>query len=62
MEEAIRAMANRKAVGPDGLPVDLVDEGDSDNLGNFYEVVVAVWRRGRVPQQWKDATIPQEER
>ena len=62
VEEAIRAMANRKAVGPDGLPVDLVDEGDSDNLGNFYEVVVAVWRRGRVPQQWKDATIPQEER
>ena len=46
MEEAIRAMANRKAVGPDGLPVELlkvlVDEGDSDNLGNFYETVVAV--------------------
>ena len=66
MEEAIRAMANRKAVGPDVLPVELlkvlVDEGDSDNLGNFYEIVVAVWRRGRVPQQWKDATIPQEER
>ena len=54
-------MANRKAVGPDGLPVEhlkvLVDEGDSDNLGSFYEIIVAVWRRGRVPQQWKDATI-----
>ena len=54
-------MANRKAVGPDGLPVELlkvlVDEGDLDNLGNVYEIVVAVWRRGRVPQQWKDATI-----
>ena len=39
VEEAIRAMANRKAVGPDGLPVELlkvlVDEGDSDNLGNL---------------------------
>ena len=61
MEEAIRAIANRKAVGPDGLPVELlmvlVDERDSDNLASFYEVVVAVWRRGRVPQQWKDATI-----
>ena len=61
MEEAIRAMANNKAVGPDGLPVELlkvlVDEGDSDNLASFYEIVVAVWRRGRVPQQWKDATI-----
>ena len=61
MEEAIRAMANRKAVGADGLPVELlkvlVDAGDSGTLGNFYEIVVAVWRQGRVPQQWKDATM-----
>ena len=54
-------MVNRKAVGPDGLPVELlkvlVDEGDSNNLENFYEIVVAVWTRGCVPQQWKDVTI-----
>ena len=57
----IRVMANCKAVGPDGLPVELlkvlVDERDSDNLASFYETIVAVWRRGRVPQQRKDATI-----
>ena len=39
VEEAIRAMANHKAVGPDGLPVELlkvlVDEGDSDNFGEL---------------------------
>ena len=61
MEEAIRAIANRKAVGPDGLLVELlkvlVDDGHSDNFGNFNEIVLAVWTRGRVPQQWKDATI-----
>ena len=61
VENAIRAMANRKAVGPDGLPAELLkvlaDEGDSDTLGNFYEIIVAVWRGGVVPQQWKDATI-----
>ena len=59
--EAIRAMANRTSVGPDGLPVELlkvlVDERGSDNLASLYEIVVAVWRRGRVPHQWKDATI-----
>ena len=48
-------MPSRKAVGPDGLPVEvlkvLVDEGDSDSLGNFYEIVVVVWRGGRVPQK-----------
>ena len=46
VEEAIWGMANRKAVGPHGLPVELlkvsVDEGDSDILGNLYEIVVAV--------------------
>ena len=61
VEEAIRAMADRKALGSDGLPVELlkvlVDEGDSDNLGNFYAIVVVMWRRGRVLHQLKDATI-----
>ena len=34
----------------------LVDEGDSDTPGKFYKIVVAVWRGGRVPQQWRDAS------
>ena len=60
MEETIGAMANRKAVGLDGLPAELLkiltDERDSDTLVNLYDIVVAVWRGGGVPQQWKDAT------
>ena len=59
--EAIRAMANRKAVGLDGLPAELLkiltDERDSDTLVNLYDIVVAVWRGGGVPQQWKYAMI-----
>ena len=39
VEDAIRAITNRKAVGPDGLPAErlkaLTDEGDSDTLGRF---------------------------
>ena len=61
IEEAIRALANRKAVGPDGLPAEflkvLADEGEFNTLGNFHDIIVAVWRGGSVPQQWKDATI-----
>ena len=61
VEEAIRALANRKAVGPDGLPAGLLqvlaDEGELSTLGKFRDIVVAVWRGGGVPQQWKDATI-----
>ena len=60
-EEAIRALANRKAVGPDGLPAELLkvlaDEGGLDTLGTFHDIIVAVWRGGGVPQQWNYATI-----
>ena len=59
--DAIRALANRKAVGPDGLPAEplkvLADEGEADTFGKFHGIIVAVWRGGGVPQQWKDATI-----
>ena len=60
-EEAIRALANRKVVGPDGLPTQLLkvlaDEGELNTPGKFHDIVVAVWRGGGVLQQWKDATI-----
>ena len=60
-EEAIRALANRKAVGPDGLSAELLkvlaDEEELNTLGNFHDIIVAVWRGGGVPQRWKDATI-----
>ena len=61
VEEAIQALAIRKAAGPDGLPAELLkvlaDEGEFNTLGNFHDIIVAVWRGGDVPQQWKDAAI-----
>ena len=52
-EEAICALTNRKAVGVDGLPVELLkvfaDEGELDTLGKFHDIIVAVWRGGGVP-------------
>ena len=61
IEEAIRALANRKAVGPDGLPAELLkvlaDEGELNTFEKFHDINVAVWKGIGVPQQWKDATI-----
>ena len=61
VEEAIHALANRKVVGPDGLPAELLkvlaDKGELNTLGKFHDIIVAVWRGGGVLQQWKDATI-----
>ena len=48
VEEVIRGLANRKAVGPDGLPAELLkvlaDEGELNTLEKFLDVIVAVWR------------------
>ena len=61
VEEAIRALANQTAVGTDALPAELLkvlaDEGELDTLGKFHDIIVAVWREGGVPQQWKYANI-----
>ena len=61
VEEAICALANRKPVGPDGFPAELLkvlaNEGELNTLGKFHDIIVAVWRGDGVLQQWKDATI-----
>ena len=57
---AIRSLANGKAVGPDGVPVELFKitlNGDPALRQRLLDIVVGVWRGGEVPQQWKDATI-----
>ena len=35
----------------------MANEGELNTLGKFYNSIVAVWRGGGAPQQWKDATI-----
>ena len=57
---AVRSLANGKAVGPDGVPVELFKitlNGDPALRQRLLDIVVGVWRGGKVPQQWKDATI-----
>ena len=57
-------MPNRKALGRHELPAELLklilDEDRYENLHilkQFHAIVIAIWRGGGVPQEWKDATI-----
>ena len=55
---AMKAMANAKAVGPDGLPAELLKLGlqqDRTILLELHRLTTLIWREGKVPQQWKDA-------
>ena len=57
---SMKAMANEKAVGPDGLPAELLKLGlqqDRTILLEFHRLTTLIWREGKVPQQWKDAVI-----
>ena len=57
---ALRAMANSKAVGTDGLPAELLKLGlnqDRSILRELHRLITTTWREGKVPQRWKDALI-----
>ena len=60
MTDAIRSLANGKAVGPDGVPVELFKialNGDPALRQRLLDIVVGIWRGRDIPQQWKDAII-----
>ena len=53
-------MTNAKAVGPDELPVELLELGinlDPTVLREFHRVIKLVWQQREVPQRWRDAVI-----
>ena len=60
LTDDIRSLANGKAVGPDGVSVELFKitlNGDPALRRRLLDIVVRIWRGGEVPQQWKDAII-----
>ena len=58
---AMKAMSNVKAVGPDGLSMELLKLGlqqDRTILLELHRLTTLIWRKGKVPlQQWKDVII-----
>ena len=53
---AMKATANAKAVGPDGLPAELLKLGlqqDRTILRELHRLTILIWRQGKVPQQMR---------
>ena len=51
---AMKAMANAKAVGPDGLPSELLKLGlqqDRTILLELHQLTTLIWHEGKFPQQ-----------
>ena len=56
----MKAMIKAKAVGLEGVPVELLELGlrqDQTILLELYRLTTLIWREGKVPRQWKDAVI-----
>ena len=57
MTEALKGMPIWKAVGPDGLPAEILNNDHPVFVQCFHNVLVNVWVTGDFPQQWKHAII-----
>ena len=60
LTNAIGSLANGKAVGPDGVSVELFKitlNGDPALRRRLLDIVVRIWKGGEVPQQGKDVII-----
>ena len=58
LTDAIRSLVNGKAVGPDGVSIELFKitlHGDLALRWRLLDIVVRIWRGGEVPQQEKYA-------
>ena len=55
LTDAIRSLSNGKAVGPDGISVELFKNtlnGDPARHRRLLDIIVRIWKGGEVPQQW----------
>ena len=57
LTDAIRSLENGKAVGPAVKLFKITRNGDPAPRRRLLDIVVRIWMRDEVPQQWKDAII-----
>ncbi|KAJ4433909.1 hypothetical protein ANN_16222 [Periplaneta americana] len=59
VEIAIENLKNYKSPGIDQIPAELIQEGGSELFNEIYKLVLAIWEKEIVPDQWKESiTVP----
>lgn len=54
---AIRAMRTNKASGSDGVPAELLQEGEAHLLNHIHRLFLCIWSTRIIPHELKDANI-----
>ena len=57
VKRAVWKICNGKAAGQDEVEAKLMKNGEDAAIDWLTEVVQQVWQSGKVPQEWKDATL-----
>ncbi|CAG9327239.1 unnamed protein product [Blepharisma stoltei] len=57
VEEAIKALSNRKATGPDGVPSELIKYGGQTVVELHWRIITDVWKRRWLPRAMKGALV-----
>ena len=57
VKKAVWKLRNGKAAGQDEVEAELLKKGGEAAIDWLTEVVQQVWKSGKVPQEWKDATL-----
>ena len=57
VEEAVGKLRNGKAAGQDEVVAELLKYGREVVIDWLAEVIQQVWQSGKIPQEWKDATL-----
>ena len=50
-------LKNNKSAGPDGIPAEVFKHGGHHLTHRLHQFIHRAWTTGKLPQQWKDATI-----
>jgi hypothetical protein len=57
VKKAIRNLKNNKAAGTDGIHPELIKYGADKLLNRMYELVIHMWEKERIPEEWKETII-----
>ena len=57
VQDAIKQMSSDKAPGMDGLPPEIFKYGGEKLVQKMLELFKSIWKAGKVPQEYKDASI-----
>jgi len=57
VHKAVKGLRNNIAAGPDGISAEILKYGGDLLLHRLHRIICAAWTSGKLPQQWKDATI-----